>query len=150
MKKALISMPGYNRRCPVAPLNIYIYIYIYIIKNNFISTFGKTNLIHLTTNVMFSGQLFAILDVFIWNPKLKLKCPYIYLNAWTTATGCKIDWMKTVFSLSFFRRGGGGRRGIQDIFKYLRSFTVTFFWIFAAFIISNFVCHYLFFKLSFI
>ena len=73
------------------PEYIYIYIYIYIIKNNFISTFGKTNLIHLTTNVMFSGQRFAILDVFIWNPKLKLKCPYIYLNAWTTATGCKID-----------------------------------------------------------
>ena len=33
---------------------------------NLISTFGKSNLTHLTTDVMFSGQRFAILAMFCW------------------------------------------------------------------------------------
>ena len=37
----------------------YIYIYIY-----FLSTFGQSNLTYLTTDVMFSGQRFAILAIF--------------------------------------------------------------------------------------
>ena len=32
---------------------------------NFLSTFGKSNLTHLTTNVMFSGQRFEILAIFL-------------------------------------------------------------------------------------
>ena len=32
----------------------------------FLSTFGKNNLTHLTTNVMFSGQCFAILAMFFF------------------------------------------------------------------------------------
>ena len=39
------------------------YIYIYI---NFLSTCGKSNLTYLTPNVMFSGQRFAILAMFLW------------------------------------------------------------------------------------
>ena len=37
----------------------YIYVYIY-----FLSTFGKSNWTYLTTDVMFSGQRFAILAMF--------------------------------------------------------------------------------------
>ena len=32
----------------------------------FLSTFGKRNLTHLTTDVMFTGQRFAILAMFLW------------------------------------------------------------------------------------
>ena len=35
-----------------------------IFKKNSLRTFGKSNLTHLTTNVMFSGQRFAILAMF--------------------------------------------------------------------------------------
>ena len=35
-------------------------------KIYFLSTIGKSNLIHLTTDVMFSGQCFAILAMFWW------------------------------------------------------------------------------------
>ena len=34
-----------------------------IVKKN---TFGNSNLTHLTTDVMFSGQHFAILVIFLW------------------------------------------------------------------------------------
>ena len=36
----------------------------YCKKNYFLSSFGKSNLIHLTNNVMFPGQRFAILAMF--------------------------------------------------------------------------------------
>ena len=35
-----------------------------ICKKYFLSAFGRSNLTYLTTDVMFSGQRFAILDVF--------------------------------------------------------------------------------------
>ena len=37
------------------------------VKQNLLSTFGNSNFTHLTTNVMFSGQRFAILAIFYIN-----------------------------------------------------------------------------------
>ena len=36
----------------------------HIFKKNSLSTFGKSDLTHLTTNVIFSGQPFAIIAMF--------------------------------------------------------------------------------------
>ena len=45
----------------VTTLKKKIFLYIY-----FLSTFGKSNLTYLTIDVMFSGQRFVILALFLW------------------------------------------------------------------------------------
>ena len=41
-----------------------IFFHYCFLKKNLLSTFGNSNLTHLTTNVIFSGQRFAILAMF--------------------------------------------------------------------------------------
>ena len=53
----------------VTSLNTVTFFYLffkkYIFFKNFLSIFGKSNLTHLTTDVTFSGQRFAILAMFV-------------------------------------------------------------------------------------
>ena len=55
----------------------------------FLSTLGKCNLTHLTTDVMFSGQRFAILAMFpikktTFVSAISLCCPYKLYHFWTS------------------------------------------------------------------
>ena len=61
--------------------------FFFIIIFNFLSYFGKGNLTHLTTDVMFSGQRFAILAMFLTKcEKKNLVTTVITVSTVTTVT----------------------------------------------------------------
>ena len=57
VKKIMEPLQKKIRQAPI----IYIFFFLFSLGN-----FGKSNLTHLTTDVMFSGQQFAILAMFLY------------------------------------------------------------------------------------